>query len=557
MANVALRGADMERSDRRLGAQIKGVSQSVFWELVVCVLVLVLSGFWHATFRDAAWRDFMLAGAVTATAMILNASLFGLLNTSPTVRVLLHLPVSGRKVIRWARGKILRQSLARLPRMLVISFAWLGFPSIAMAWSQVLLLGVLLWLVMLACAMLNEVTLAGNFRISLIWRVALLIWITMLLYAWWMEKKLSHGPSLPSWIPAVCEPTSWLLPAKWAVHSASHGLSAVLTLFSLGLGAWLWWRFPSEHAAVFDQPAPEFTLPVSDEVDEEVEDEAEVWQGVSAPPDEMVSAPGGAAEKVQRIVEHESAMTCPGWIEKLAYATLRGRDRMLAPILIGHAPGWSARWWLACRIVVPLLFLGFMLVEFSPHWLPVEVLEPWLWIAPLALVLGLGYPLSNSISVATGSWWLGQHAMPCFAGLPISVRDLLRVSFRVTAVRTLAALTLVLPVVTVQCLIVKQPERILTLLMVAISLGACWIMARPAFIYYRLQEVSRPVKGAALGHRCWYLVLVPLALGIVVSFFVAAAIPILPALAVGVLARIVYAFHHWRARSRKLDWVVS
>lgn len=545
----------MERSDRRLGAQMKGVSQSVFWELVVCVLVLVLSGFWHGTFRDAAWRDFMLAGAVTITALFVNLSLFGLLKSSHTVGVLYHLPVSGRDIIGWARGEILRQSLARLPRMLVIAFAWLDFPAITIAWTQVLPLGVLLWLMMLACAMLNEVTLAGNVRISFIWRVALLIWITMLLYAWWMEKKVSNGPSLPSWIPAVCEPTSWLLPAKWAAHSASHGLSAVLTLFSLGLGALLWWRFPSEHAAVFDQPAPAFTQPVSDEVDEEVDDEAEVWQGVSAAPDEMVSAPGGAAEKIGRVVEHETAMAAPGWIEKLAYATLRGRDRMLAPILIGHAPGWSARWWLACRIVVPLLFLGFMLVEFGTRWLPVEALEPWLWIAPLALVLGLGCPLSNSISVATESRRLGQHAMPCFAGLPISVRDLLRVSFRVTAARTLASLTLVLPVVTVQCLIVRQPERVPMLLMIAVSLAACWIMARPAFIYYRLQELSRPVKGAAFGHRCWYLVLVPLVLGLMISFAMSVAVPVLPALAVGLFARFIYAFHHWRARSRKLDWV--
>ena len=159
--------------------------------------------------------------------------------------------------------------------------------------------------------------------------------------------------------------------------------------------------------------------------------------------------------------------------------------------------------------------------------------------------------------MATASWWLGQHAVPCFAGLPISVRALLRVSFRVTAVRTLAALTLVLPVVTAQCLIVKQPERIPTLLMMAVSLAACWIMARPAFIYYGLQEVSRPVKSAAFGHRCWYLVLAPLALGLMISFVMSVTVPLLPALAVGLFARVIYAFHHWRARSRKLDWVAS
>lgn len=556
MARAALYGVVMEKSDIRIWPRLKAALKFVLWELIIGWFVLVLCGFLHPVFRDAGWRDFMLAGGVTATALLLNARLMRLLDSSPTVIALYHLPVSGRDINRWALGETLRHSLALLPRMLVVAFAWQGFPALAAAWPQVLAVGVLLWLVMLACVMLNNEPLVLNLRVAHVWRVVLLTWLMLLLYAWWREKSLSHATSLPSWIPALCEPASWLLPTKWAMHGVLHESSAMLTLVCLGLGAWLWRRFPDKNAAVFDQTLEGFIQPGSDDGDDETWNESGAAP-VTAPEvtDEIVTALGSVSEKISRIMARETSKACTGWIEKLTYASLRGRDRMLAPILIGYDPGWTTRWWLALRLCILLLVLGYTLFEFGTSWITPDAMEPWLWIAPLALLLGLGYPLSNSIPMAVESWPLGQHAMPCFAGLPIGVRELMRVSFRVTAVRTLGALTLALPVLAAQCFILKQPERIPALLVTAASLSACWIMARPAFIYYRLQQVSRPARSAVLSHWCWYLVLAPLALGLVFSFVLAIAMPLLPALGAGLCARCMYGIFHGRARSRKLDWV--
>jgi hypothetical protein len=99
---------------------------------------------------------------------------------------------------------------------------------------------------------------------------------------------------------------------------------------------------------------------------------------------------------------------------------------------------------------------------------------------------------------------------------------------------------------------------------VAVILCLSWVIMRPVFIYYRLQQLSRPARSHRLGHVCAYLVYVPLALGALfftvfsVVFFQKQPVWLLVLLPLtACCARGIYAVFHWRVRQRKVDWVVE
>lgn len=541
----------MEPSDLRWWPRIKTALKFIGWESVLAMILCLLAGLRDSRLETAAWRDFMLAGAVLLTTRLSGQRFYWQLQSSPTVNVLWHLPVPGRDICRWGRGMFLRDTLVLLPRMMVAAWAWQGFPASAGAWMQIAWSGVLLWIVMSACVMHDSATHGSGKVVVKAWSLALLVWVVLALYAWWFEKNHHYGQALPDWIITLCAPASWLLPAKWAAHAAHDSTALMLTLVCVISGGFMWWRFPDKAAIAYDRL-------FADRHFETPGNEADDFSGEDAAEEIERNTSIGVMEAIKHARESESALIHEGWIEKLALLLLRGRDRETAAILTGTQAGWTSRWWMAVMVCSLLLLTAYVLVNFGSRWIKLETLEAWIIILPLVAVAGLVFPVSNAIPAATCGRSLGNHAMPFFAGLPVSVRELLRVSRRITIARMAACLVLVLPVIAAQCFILGHERGILVLFGIAVALALLWIVIRPMFIYYRLQQMSSPARRFRPGHFAAYLVILPLGLGVVTAGVACVAIVILsPAwvLLGACCAQGIHAVFLWRVKTRRVDWI--
>jgi hypothetical protein len=330
----------------------------------------------------------------------------------------------------------------------------------------------------------------------------------------------------------------------------------MLALACLAAGGLFWRRFPDIAAIAYDRLLTGIA-PESQGLETGASENVAEPENATAEPVQVLPA-------IQHAWAHERSLVREGWIEKLALALLHTRDHMLGPILVGLEAGWTRRWWKALRIGTLLLLTSYALLASGTRLISAAALEFWIILVPLIVVVGASFPMSNSIPLATSGRPLGQQGMPFFVGLPVSMRDLLRVSFRITAARMIACLALALPVIAVQCVILNRVKSLPTMLCMVVILAAFWVVVRPAFIYYRLQEMSRPGRRHRLGHVCTYLLLLPLALGILfsivasVGFFLANPpwlIVCLPSAAC--CARAIYALFHWRVRTRKVDWIIE
>ncbi len=558
MAANALRGTAMEPSDLRLWPRIKATLKSIGWEALIIYVMCLLGGLEVQQLRAPAWRDFMLAGAVMLTCRLSSQQFYWLLQSHPTMAVLWHLPVAGHDICRWARRKHLLASLALLPRMVAAAWAWLGFPALAAAWAPVLCSGLCLWLVMLACVQLYGYKEGLGRLLGKIWNVALMIWGCMMLYTWWWEKNLSHGQVFPTWVISLCKPVSWVLPAQWAMHATDLRIAFALTLACLAAGGLLWWRFPDFTAFAYDRLAPGMD---AEALPEETDDEG---AALPAGPEVGEPAPVHVLESIQNACAREVSHASHGWIEWLTFALMRGRDRVLAPILTGLHPNWTRRWRSGMRMCTLLLLAAYGMLNFGTRLVSADTQVFWIVLVPLIAALGYTFPASNSIPLATSAWPLAQHGMPFFAGLPVTVHELLRISLRITAARMAGFLALVLPVIAVQCLILGHAKFIPSALGGAVILGISWVGMRPVFIYYRLQQMCRPVRRHLLGHFCSHLLYVPLFLGVCGSVISSVGLFLehpkwlfvfLPLTAC--CARGMYAVFHWRARSRRIDWIIE
>lgn len=507
MAAKALHGDSLKRADLHLFARIKALTRFLGWELIIGWPTLLLAGWLNESpaLKVAAWRDFFLAGVVMAAAFFLHVRLVWLLNTSPTARALYHLPVSGRDICRWARAEVLRRSMRLLPRVMIVAYAWLGFPAPAVHWAQIVACGVLLWFVMLASVVLRHQRLLPRFGLAHVWNFALILWAVLSIYLMWMEKEVSTLGRWPAWMQDVCVPLAWLLPPQWAMHGASHPVPALLTLACLGLGGWHWLRLPRQLGSMFDKLKPPFADG----------DAAEHASQASASPQPQ---PSDTMAELKGTLAHEHLALSHGWIESLVLTLLRGRDRMLFPALANIDPGWTRRWTWGVRINLALQLLLLAVVLAYGQTRADEMLEPWSWIIPVTVAMITSFPASNAIPAAMLPYALGQQQMPFFAGLPVRVTDLVRVSTRIALGRMAGWFLLMIPTLVSQCLILGMPSRMLLAMVVCPTVfGLLWTASRPVLVYGRLQQVMKPVRGRYLGHAVVTVAAFILSVGLIIS----------------------------------------
>lgn len=571
MARQGLGGRPMEPSDVRWWKRLRAAMGFIGWETVILIIIGAWAGFDHnhELLRHPAWHDFFLGGMVMATSMLLRIRFIETLYASPTVRVLNHLPVSGCDICRWARRDVFWRSLLTLPRMLAVAYAWHGFPALAHMGSEVVLTGMLLWIVMLASVILVPEALGFGVQAKHFWGAAVIIWLLLSAYAMFTMDGAKEYGHLPDWMVTLSETVSWLFPAKWARHAAWNPAPALLTLACLALGALRWIRMPAQVGAYYDTLASDTDVAS----DSETEDAApiEVFSMAEPLPGAAMSVPGDAAASIRQIVAEEAAHVSQGWIEKLMLALMHGRDRMLAAMLTGRDPGWTHSWLRAWRLCLLLTAAGGLAAHLGGAWISPETAHIWTRLLLAGVILQHTFPTSNSIPFAMVSQPLGQHRMPHFAGLPITVHDLLRVSLRIILARTVGCLSLAIPIIAVHCFTLQSPGQIPMLAAVAIMAAACAIAWRPVLVCLRLHQSSRPVRSAFLGHLLSRILVWPLLLVMITttvssitgSFALLSlqmknvSVPLLTLVVTAVIGRCIHAVFHSRIRAGKVDWLTK
>lgn len=556
MALGVLHDTRMEPCDLGWWQRIKAVLKFAGWELLLSVLLCLVAGARTEAFRNDAWRDFMIAGAVLITTRMSAQRFYWLLQSSPTVNVLWHLPVTGRDICRWGRRVFLLRSLKMLPRLLVAAWAWQGFPTFTAAWPHTLALGALLWIVMITCVMHDGMTHGAGPLVVKAWNLALYTWGMLLIYAWWRDKSHLNAQPLAEWVITLCSTGSWLLPAKWAVHAAQDNTALVLTLLCVLSGIHFWWSFPKRAAITYDRLIGGHDLVTQRITDDAIANDTE--EASEAGPT-MTSSE--ILNTIQQASAEETTLKEEGWIEKLTLLLLRGRNRQLGKILGEANAGWTRKWWQAVWICALLLPMGWVLKQFEPSWLSVqslEALDTWIVILPLVVVAARTLPLSNSIPLATSARLLGQRTMPFFAGLPVSMDDLLHVSRRITIARMGACLLLMLPVIAAQSFILGRADDMLVFYGFAGVLSLLWVAMRPLLICQRLQEKSSSTRRFRPGNFVAGSIIALLCVGIVIAGIACIAdlrhswawLPAAAGCTQG-----VYGIFHWRVRKQKMDWV--
>ena len=360
-------------------------------------------------------------------------------------------------------------------------------------------------------------------------------------------------PAVQTWMDRLL----WIFPPAWILPDRMDSGGLLLAVAWSTWGLWSWIRWPSAVSPGYDKPG------------------------------DFVTAFGGFSETETPVGNHESQTSSVevlelgkpmtkadnGWVNRLVVRSISPADRAIAGALVDHGKDWS-------KSTNTFLILG-------PMWLLVlwmvkdslltgesgESIGFIVWIIPITFVLLKIFPYSNSIKRATDPYPLGAEHVPFFTMLPISIRDLLRISQRVTIIRSAIFAIITTPFFWGLVIITDEPETAAGLLAGIPAFAIVWCFSRPVFIWHRIQAATKRKRGVFLMHCATGSMEVMLFFLWAIAGFagVAAACAwaletseflLIPAALVGmalsaVFARIILEIAINEIRHRRCDWVAK
>lgn len=124
-----------------------------------------------------------------------------------------------------------------------------------------------------------------------------------------------------------------------------------------------------------------------------------------------------------------------GWLARWIFRWLTGRERMLVDFMALVRPDWTKHWRVGLASATGGLVLGELLRAVRPEYF---------WLVSVAGgvgLLGFALPVSNRLSRAFGMCPVaGGAPLPLVACLPVGYAELFRVDWKISVVRSLAAL---------------------------------------------------------------------------------------------------------------------
>ncbi len=264
-----------------------------------------------------------------------------------------------------------------------------------------------------------------------------------------------------------------------------------------------------------------------------------------------------------------------GWVESWVRRFIGKKDAPLAGAMVHLNPAWTRQTHLVMWLAPPVLAMIWAFHRHFPASAFRDSANVWIGILAFALPVGALLPVSNEVPRATALWPLGGQGLPFFSALPVSVRDVLRISQRITLARCLILVPLMTPIVAALLAIFDEMDFSPWTACWLVPAATCfWVTSRPVFLCHRLRGAGRRSNSwsihtllelltliATLGWLIAGLIGVGSGLLLFSSGFggpdrwVVAAAGLGGLLVSGLCARAVFEIHCWKLQRRMLDWL--
>lgn len=525
--------------------------------------------------RAEHWQSLICCILLLWAAQIGIGILMGAITRQNYHAVFVNLPIQGEHAFRWVRSRFFFEKwFPVLGIGFFCSYAVLDF-SFAHPW--ILALSTLLQFAMTFATMmlLIEAWLLRS-KIVAIWSVASLLLVGWMFLLSCTNQKIFRIGETPEWMADAILKFTWLLPPSWCMPGRFEGGGAFLALFWIAWGSLRWMKWPKAVARHLDAPQDfmgsfgGFTDEDDDEMDF-ISDEEEVGPVTSELPQEVRNN-----EEPVRLVA-PLAMPLTGWVEKWILRCVGGNNKTLAGAFGDLNRQWTQKTNLMLLVLPIWLCIIWGFTRYFPETQWKETINIWIWVVSIILpVVGL-MPFTNAIPRATAMWTPGAQSFPFFSALPVSARDLLRISTRTTLTRCVIMALVATPFSWLLLAVLTPQSDPRAAIWLVPALCCFWATSRPLFVWYRLQAGNRRRRGTWLIHTttqilslvlgiCWLL---SGGVGIVSGFGFFMATPsgddlwLLPVLAGGglivsaVCARAVFEIYQWQLSRRHFDWLSS
>ncbi|GAA5125647.1 hypothetical protein JIN84_14460 [Luteolibacter yonseiensis] len=554
LAEQGRNGKPMERRDKHVW---RTILPRLFYMSLFVVLLLTMLGLSSPGHRAAHWQ-FAICGVVLTAAALSGISIaLKPIHRPGCLAALINLPVKWSVLFRTIRNRFLLRSLFWLGGLsFIFAFAVSGF-SFSSPWltglSTILLTGTTLATVAISYDPPAALRHARTFWISL----GLLLTVGMMVFFYNGSGYFKTGGT-PQWLACGVSMLTWFFPPTWALPGRMEQGGGLLALVWCFWGFLKWGKWPEAIGRYFDAPQNFFET-INDP---ETEDE-EIF------PEE--SHDSGEVDSTQTSL----AFPGEGWMEHWVRRVIGEKDALIAGTLVDQNTTWTKQTNLAIIIAPILLLISWVITRIPGNFYGYEALKLSVTLVSHLAVPLLLLPFSNAVPRASGQWGEGPQALPFLSLLPISARDLSRVSTKITLARSLVLAAIATPYFLLLLSIVETDIPPSDALWIVPYFCCFWVASRPLLVWFRLQSAGRCRRGMFPMDYLWVWLVIALA----ITWLVAGAVGMIfglmwkesvnsaddygfmagmafgGLLLSGLCARATFEIHHWRMRRGHFDWV--
>lgn len=280
--------------------------------------------------------------------------------------------------------------------------------------------------------------------------------------------------SMEPWIDLML----WVLPPAWISPGKIDSGGLFLAILWICLGIWSWVRWPSTLSPGYDRPG-DFATDRGMSASYETFEDSETTTTPEALdyPDELASDSGN------------------GWVNRLVMKSIPAGEIAIARAILEAGKGWAKHVHLFLLLAPIWLLACWIFREHIPSDEAGDLIVIAEWLVPITYIVLTIFPYSNSIPRATNPYPLGSGHVPFFTTLPVSIRNLLSISQRVTIVRSVIFGLLSTPFFWALAVINEVPDVAAGLLGGIPTFTVIWCVSRPVFIWHRIQAATKCKRG--------------------------------------------------------------
>ncbi len=529
---VSLRLKASSKEVRKRAKESSSVRQhipgDIIWHLYcivsLCITIASLKGQGFSTGLQLA----LVSLIILAQAFFYVPHLYRMLYGSTDLPAFAYLPLPDADIFHWQWQKVVRRSLwpaiYSLAAYLVFALdhqtGWLGVGAACVA-------AAVQWLVVLSLT----TSLAAHrpyWPHQIIGVILMIPFLALLFARKYIPPGLLEHINAHAWIMNLVSPTGWV---SQLFGQVATGFNAVMwILLPLLAGVFLLARSARELLAstfTFDEapdtsyelPADEPPFPTSD-VPQEFAD---------IPPPSAILEPWqrtGITDHLDNL--HSRAFLQPtqliatGWIERLFQRWLTPRETLLMEAFLGGFPLWTKTWNKTVFIALGGIAISAWLARSSAE--DGQVASLICGLITLFMLLPLGLDFQRFFS----GYQIGTSAVAFMAGFPISYRDIRGLLFKSAAVRTLAALpVLVLAgALTVEFVFREQGSRGLVWgMLTGAKFALAMLLIQPVIAASHFSRTMSPRSGHLMARTFNFFLLGLLAVTLIVSLIAGVMVP--------------------------------